>query len=99
MGRTRSCRPSARRQRATWSSSPAKDTRSTRKSADGRSRLTTGRGGGGGWGGGGAKEVGEVVIDSRVAAPGDLFVAIKGPRYDGHDFVADVLERGAAAAI
>jgi UDP-N-acetylmuramoyl-tripeptide--D-alanyl-D-alanine ligase len=45
------------------------------------------------------REVREVVIDSRVAAAGDLFVAIKGPRFDGHDFVAEVLERGAAAAI
>ena len=45
------------------------------------------------------REVGEVVIDSRAAGPGDLFVAIKGPRFDGHDFVADVLARGAAAAI
>ena len=45
------------------------------------------------------KEIREVVIDSRVAGPGDLFVAIKGPRFDGHDFVAEVLERGAAAAI
>ena len=44
-------------------------------------------------------EVREVVIDSRVAGPGDLFVAIKGPRFDGHDFVAEVLARGAAAAI
>lgn len=44
-------------------------------------------------------EVGEVVIDSRVAGPGDLFVAITGPRFDGHDFVADVLARGAAGAI
>jgi UDP-N-acetylmuramoyl-tripeptide--D-alanyl-D-alanine ligase len=44
-------------------------------------------------------EVGEVVIDSREAGPRDLFVAIKGPRFDGHDFVADVLARGAAAAI
>ena len=40
-------------------------------------------------------EVGEVVIDSRWQAAGDLFVAIRGPRFDGHDFVADVLERGA----
>jgi UDP-N-acetylmuramoyl-tripeptide--D-alanyl-D-alanine ligase len=44
-------------------------------------------------------EVREVVIDSRVAGAGDLFVAIRGPRFDGHDFVADVLSRGAAAAI
>jgi UDP-N-acetylmuramoyl-tripeptide--D-alanyl-D-alanine ligase len=44
-------------------------------------------------------EIREVVIDSRQAGPGDLFVAIKGPRFDGHDFVAEVLERGAVAAI
>jgi UDP-N-acetylmuramoyl-tripeptide--D-alanyl-D-alanine ligase len=30
---------------------------------------------------------------------GDLFVALKGPRFDGHSFVAEVLERGAAGAI
>jgi UDP-N-acetylmuramoyl-tripeptide--D-alanyl-D-alanine ligase len=41
----------------------------------------------------------EVVIDSRMAAAGDVFVAIRGPRFDGHDFVADVLARGAAAAM
>jgi UDP-N-acetylmuramoyl-tripeptide--D-alanyl-D-alanine ligase len=45
------------------------------------------------------REVHEVVIDSRVARPGDLFVAIRGPKFDGHDFVADVLAGGAAAAI
>jgi UDP-N-acetylmuramoyl-tripeptide--D-alanyl-D-alanine ligase len=50
-------------------------------------------------GGGADREIGEVVIDSRVAAAGDLFVAIRGPRFDGHDFVADVLGRGAAAVI
>ena len=49
--------------------------------------------------GGEDAEVREVVIDSRLAGPGDVFVAIKGPRFDGHDFVADVLARGAAAAI
>ena len=40
-----------------------------------------------------------VSIDSRTAQPGDLFVAIKGANFDGHDFVADALARGAAAAI
>ena len=45
------------------------------------------------------KEIREIVIDSREAGPDDLFVAIKGPRFDGHDFVADVLERGTAAAV
>ncbi|MBL8706370.1 MAG: UDP-N-acetylmuramoylalanyl-D-glutamyl-2,6-diaminopimelate--D-alanyl-D-alanine ligase [Rhodospirillales bacterium] len=40
-----------------------------------------------------------VAIDSRQVAEGDLFVAIKGERVDGHDFVADAFRRGAAAAI
>lgn len=40
-----------------------------------------------------------VSIDSRKIADGDLFVAIKGPTFDGHAFVAEALARGAAAAI
>ena len=40
-----------------------------------------------------------VSIDSRSTEPGDLFVALRGPQFDGHDFVADALARGAAAAI
>lgn len=40
-----------------------------------------------------------VSIDSRTVAPGDLFVALKGPSFDGHDFVADALKKGAAAAV
>jgi len=43
--------------------------------------------------------VGDVMTDSRSLRPGDLFVALKGPRFDGHAFVTDVLERGAAGAI
>jgi UDP-N-acetylmuramoyl-tripeptide--D-alanyl-D-alanine ligase len=38
-------------------------------------------------------------IDSRTLQPGDLFFAIRGERFDGHDFVAAALERGACAAI
>ena len=38
-------------------------------------------------------------IDSRTLRPGDLFIAIKGERFDGHDFVASAFERGAVAAI
>jgi UDP-N-acetylmuramoyl-tripeptide--D-alanyl-D-alanine ligase len=38
-------------------------------------------------------------IDSRTLSPGDLFIAIKGDRFDGHAFVTDVLARGAVAAI
>ena len=40
-----------------------------------------------------------VTINSREVNPGDLFVAIKGPRFDGHDFTADVLAAGASAAV
>ena len=37
--------------------------------------------------------------DSRRIQVGDLFVALKGPRFDGHDFVAEARARGAAAAL
>lgn len=37
--------------------------------------------------------------DSRSVAPGDCFVAVKGMRGDGHDYVADALERGATSAL
>lgn len=40
-----------------------------------------------------------VSIDSRTIAPGNLFVAIAGPRFDGHDYVAEAAGRGAAAAL
>ena len=40
-----------------------------------------------------------VSIDSRTIVPGDLFVALKGPNFDGHGFVAAALDRGAAAAL
>jgi UDP-N-acetylmuramoyl-L-alanyl-D-glutamate--2,6-diaminopimelate ligase len=35
--------------------------------------------------------------DSRGVEPGNLFVAVKGLRVDGHDFIGQVVERGAAA--
>ncbi len=40
-----------------------------------------------------------VSIDSRTLKPGDLFFAIRGPRRDGHNFIAEVLNRGAAGAV
>jgi UDP-N-acetylmuramoyl-tripeptide--D-alanyl-D-alanine ligase len=40
-----------------------------------------------------------VSIDSRSVGPGDLFIALTGPNFDGHDFVADALRKGAAAAL
>jgi UDP-N-acetylmuramoyl-tripeptide--D-alanyl-D-alanine ligase len=40
-----------------------------------------------------------VVIDSRNAGPGALFVALPGEKMDGHDFVLDAFSRGAIAAL
>jgi len=40
-----------------------------------------------------------VSIDSRAIRPQELFVAIHGPRHDGHDFVGAALEGGALAAL
>lgn len=40
-----------------------------------------------------------VRIDSRECREGDLFVALKGSRTDGHLFVADAFRRGAVAAV
>jgi len=40
-----------------------------------------------------------VSIDSRTIRTGELFVAIHGPRHDGHDHVASALECGAIAAV
>ena len=41
----------------------------------------------------------EVVIDSREARDGTLFVALRGEHADGHQFVEDALARGASAAL
>ncbi len=43
--------------------------------------------------------IGSVVTDSRLAVPGSLFIAIEGERTDGHRFVGDARDRGAAAAV
>jgi len=40
-----------------------------------------------------------VSIDSRTVGTGELFVAIHGPRHDGHAFVAAALAAGALAAV
>jgi UDP-N-acetylmuramoyl-tripeptide--D-alanyl-D-alanine ligase len=41
----------------------------------------------------------DVTIDSRDVRPGDLFVALRGERTDGHRYVADALKAGAVAAL
>ena len=52
-----------------------------------------------GAGGAAAWTASGVSIDSRTLRPGDLFVAVSGPNFDGHDFAADALVGGAAAAL
>jgi len=42
---------------------------------------------------------GLVTTDTRALEPGTLFVALRGERFDGHQFVPDALERGAAGAL
>lgn len=37
--------------------------------------------------------------DSRTTTPGELFIAIKGDHFDGHDFVENAGQRGASAAL
>jgi UDP-N-acetylmuramoyl-tripeptide--D-alanyl-D-alanine ligase len=38
-------------------------------------------------------------IDSRTLNTGDLFIALEGERFDGHDYVRAALEKGAVAAV
>ena len=45
------------------------------------------------------KEITGVAIDSRKAAPGFLFVPLKGARVDGHTFIPQVMEQGALATL
>lgn len=40
-----------------------------------------------------------VSIDSRAIKPGQLFIALTGPRFDGHDYLNDVANLGAAGAL
>lgn len=44
-------------------------------------------------------EIGKVTSDSRQVIKGDVFVAIKGNAVDGHDFIDDVIQKGAVAVV
>ena len=44
-------------------------------------------------------EIKAVCTDSRTAKAGDLFFAIKGDKFDGHDFIAEVAAKGVAAVV
>lgn len=45
------------------------------------------------------REVLGVVLDSRKAEPEGCFIAAKGERVDGHDFIAQVLQKGVACIV
>ncbi len=40
-----------------------------------------------------------ITTDSRAVGPGQLFVALRGEKFDGHDYVAAAIAQGAVAAI
>jgi len=42
---------------------------------------------------------GGVCIDSRKIKEGELFIALKGDRFDGHDFIREALEKGSGAVV
>lgn len=44
-------------------------------------------------------EVTGITTDTREIRPGDLFIALRGDKYDGHCFIGAALERGAAAVM
>jgi UDP-N-acetylmuramoyl-tripeptide--D-alanyl-D-alanine ligase len=41
----------------------------------------------------------DAVIDSRLVSPGCLFIALRGENHDGHDFIAEAMDKGAVAII
>ena len=49
--------------------------------------------------GDGELEIDRAVIDGRSAAAGDLYVAIRGERFDGHNFVDQAMQSGASALL
>ncbi len=44
-------------------------------------------------------DIRDIAYDSRKVKPGDLFIALVGRNFDGHDFVEDAKKRGAIAAV
>jgi len=54
---------------------------------------------GGSWINGVPDVIDGISIDSRRLAHGNLFIAISGPNYDGHDFVSAAFRQGASGAV
>jgi UDP-N-acetylmuramoyl-tripeptide--D-alanyl-D-alanine ligase len=49
--------------------------------------------------GAGAGRITSISTDTRSLAPGDFYIALKGTRYDGHVFLGEAAERGAAGLV
>ena len=47
----------------------------------------------------GTLELAGITTDSRAVGPGEVFVALVGEKFDGHDFVESSVEKGAAAVV
>ena len=47
----------------------------------------------------GNETIPHITTDTRRVAPGDLFVALRGENFDGADFAAEALHKGAAAVL
>jgi UDP-N-acetylmuramoyl-tripeptide--D-alanyl-D-alanine ligase len=47
----------------------------------------------------GIRELPAIVTDTRALSPGCLFVALRGDRFDAHDFLSDAVRGGAAALV
>ena len=45
------------------------------------------------------RKISGISLDSRSVNPGDLFVALKGGSFDGHQFIEQAIKQGAAAII
>jgi UDP-N-acetylmuramoyl-tripeptide--D-alanyl-D-alanine ligase len=43
--------------------------------------------------------IGGVTTDTRTCQPGDFFVALRGPRFDGNAFVGEAINKGATSAL
>jgi len=43
--------------------------------------------------------INRISIDSRTLIPGDLFFAIIGPNFDGHDFILEAFSQGAVGVV
>jgi UDP-N-acetylmuramoyl-tripeptide--D-alanyl-D-alanine ligase len=48
---------------------------------------------------GGVSPTRKFSIDSRSAGPGDVFIAVKGRNFDGHDYIAEALSKGVSVII